>query len=229
MNRQTIVLISEVDKLNELGRELIEYGKRNIDETEPEKIREFTFWTTRTGELLSKIYQKDNQYHKTYNQFRVTSRMNNLHSNSFQPLYEILGVLDAVKYELENGLLDNIQKLLQADIFSNFLEMGEHLLKEGYKDPAAVVVGSVMEDTLRKLATANDIPTINEKGKFLTIEPINIELAKKEVYNQLVKKQITGWADIRNNAAHGNYDKYDSKQVEQMLHFVQKFANDFLR
>ncbi len=52
-----------------------------------------------------------------------------------------------MKYDLENGLLDDIQKLLQADIFANFLEMSEHLLKEGYKDPAAVIIGSVLEDT----------------------------------------------------------------------------------
>lgn len=229
MNKQTRILISEVDKLYALGLELIEYGKGNGGHTVPEKVREFTFWTTRTGELLSKIYPKDNQYHKTYNKFRGTLGMYNLHSGSFQLLFEILGILEAVKYELENGLLDDIQKLLQADIFADFLEMGEHLLKEGYKDPAAVIIGSVLEDTLRKLATVNDIATTNEKGKLLTIEPINVELAKKEVYNQLVKKQITSWADLRNNAAHGHYDQYDAKQVEQMLQFVQTFASDYLR
>lgn len=228
MNKQKRILISEVDKLLELGRELIEYGKRNGGHTEPEKVREFTFWTTRTGELISKIYPKDNQYHKTYNKFRNNLGMNNLHSASYQLLFEILGILEAIKYELENGLIDDIQKLLQADIFADFLEMGEHLLKEGYKDPAAVIIGSVLEDTLRKLAAVNDIATTNEKGKLLTIEPINVELAKKEVYNQLVKKQITSWADLRNNAAHGHYDQYDPKQVEQMLQFVQTFASDYL-
>jgi hypothetical protein len=154
--------------------------------------------------------------------------MNNLHSTTYQLLFEILGILEAIKYELENGFIDDIQKLLQADIFADFLEMGEHLLKEGYKDPAAVIIGSVLEDALRKLAAVNDIATTNEKGKILTIEPINVELAKKEVYNQLVKKQITSWADLRNNAAHGHYDQYDSKQVEQMLQFVQTFASDYL-
>jgi hypothetical protein len=229
MNRQTSNLITEVNKLIELGRQLIEYGKGNGGRTEPERVREFTFWTTRTGELLTKLYPKDNQYHKSYNQFRHTLRMDNLHSNSYKLLFEIIGVLEAVRHDLENGLLDDIQRLLQADIFADFLEMGEHLLKEGYKDPAAVIIGSVLEDTLRKLATANEIPTTNDKGKLLTIEPINVELAKKDVYNQLVKKQITSWADLRNNAAHGHYDQYDAKQVEQMLQFVQTFATDYLK
>ena len=222
-------MVNEVEKLLDLGRELIKYGKFNNGEMDPEKVREFTFWTVRTGELLSKLYSKDNQYHKTFNKFRETLQMQWLHSSSYQLLYEILGVLEAVKYDLENGLLDDIQKLLQADIFTDFLEMGEHLLKEGYKDPAAVIIGSVLEDTLRKLAIANDISTTNEKGKLLTIEPINVELAKKEVYNQLMRKQITSWADIRNSAAHGHYDQYDAKQVEQMHQFVQAFATDYIR
>lgn len=228
MKRKTPDLIKEIDKLIDLGRQLIEYGKGNPGKTAPEKVREFTFWTTRTGELLSSIYPKDNQYHKTYNEFRQI-RMDNLHSNSYHFLFEIIGVLEAVKYDLENGLLDDIKKLLQADIFANFLEMGEYLLNEGYKDAAAVIIGSVLEDTLRKLAVFNEIPTTNEKGKLLTMEPLNVELAQKEIYNQLVKKQITSWADLRNNAAHGHFEQYDKKQVEQMLQFVQAFASDYLR
>ncbi|MCK9639873.1 MAG: hypothetical protein M0R39_08185 [Prolixibacteraceae bacterium] len=229
MNKWSSNLVTEVEKLLALGRELIKYGKSNFGEMEPEKVQEFTFWTVRTGELFSKLYPKDNQYHKTFNIFRETLKMQWLHSNSYQLLYEILGILEAVKYDLENGLLDDIQKLLRADIFSDFLEMGEHLLKEGYKDPAAVIIGSVLEDTLRKLAIANDISTTNEKGKLLTIEPLNVELAKKEVYNQLMRKQITSWADIRNSAAHGHYDQYDAKQVDQMQQFVQAFAADYIR
>lgn len=228
MNKQTNRLIEEVDKLLTIGQELIYYGNGNGGDTSHEMVAKFTFWTTRTGELLSKLYPKDNHYHKSLNQFRATLKMTNLHSGSVHLLSEIFGVLQAVKYELENGLLDNIQKLLQADIFADFLEMGEHLLKEGYKDAAAVIIGSVLEDTLRKLAVSNDIAIVNEKGKHLTIEPLNVELAKKEVYNQLIKKQVTSWADLRNNAAHGNFDQYDGKQVENMLFFVQSFASDYL-
>ena len=59
MKRKTPDLIKEIDKLIDLGRQLIEYGKGNPGKTAPEKVREFTFWTTRTGELLSSIYPKD--------------------------------------------------------------------------------------------------------------------------------------------------------------------------
>jgi len=228
MNKQTDRLIKEAEHLLKLGRDLIDYGKSNGGNTQPEKIREFTFWTTRTGEFINLLYKKNSEYHLAHERFKKSIFMNNLHSNSVHVLFELLGVIEAIKYEIENGLLDDINSLLQADIFADLLEMGEYLLKEGYKDAAAVIIGSVLEDTLRKLAEKNEIPTTNDKGKKLTIEPINVELAKKDIYNQLVKKQITSWADLRNNAAHGHFDQYDNKQVEYMLIFVQNFASDYL-
>jgi hypothetical protein len=229
MMTQTDKLIAEVDKLIGLGNELMKYGMSNPGEMEDEKIKEFTTWTTRTGEFINRLYKKDSQYVLAFNQFRALMRMTNLHSNSYATLLEVTGALEGIKYELQNGLLSDIQKLLQADIFSDFLEMGEHLLKEGYKDAAAVIIGSVLEDTLRKLADSNGIKTTNDKGKFLTIEPLNIELATKNIDNKLIQKQITSWADLRNNAAHGHYDKYDSKQVEMMFLFVQTFCADNLK
>ena len=229
MNKQTNKLIKEVDILLELGRKLIDYGKSNHGAMELEKIREFTFWTTRTGEFISSLYPNNSQYNLAHERFKKSIFMDRLHSTHLHPLFEILGVLEAIKYEIEKGLLDDINSLLQADIFADFLEMGEYLLKEGYKDAAAVIIGSVLEDTLRKIADKNGIPTTNNIGKKLSIEPINVELVKKDVYNKLFKKQITSWADLRNNAAHGHYEQYDTKQVEAMLTFVQTFASDYLR
>lgn len=55
------------------------------------------------------------------------------------------------------------QKIIAAEIFSDFLEMAEHLLEQGYKDPAAVMIGSVVEENLRKFCVANKIDTELEK------------------------------------------------------------------
>jgi hypothetical protein len=137
-------------------------------------------------------------------------------------------ILKAIKLEIEEGWLTSIRKLVTADVFSDFLEMAEHLLKEGYKDAAAVIAGSVLEDSLRKLAVINGVSVRSEKGKPLTIEPINVELAKLEVYNQLVKKQVTAWADLRNNAAHGNFGKYDEAQVKRMIEYITDFSASYL-
>ena len=62
-------------------------------------------------------------------------------------------------------MLSNFMSLAQAEVFADFLDMAEHLLGEGYKDAAAVILGAVLEDTLRKLADAYGVPVIGPKGK----------------------------------------------------------------
>jgi len=229
MDKRTKELLIEVDKFIATGEKLTNYGKSNPGETSDKIVKELTSWATRIGEFLTRVYpQKNNEYHKQYARFREHKQFV-IHSNYYKHVVEICGVLEAVKYEIENGLLDKLTALIQADIFANFLEMGDHLLKEGYKDAAAVIIGSVLEDTLRKLCDINEIKTINDKGKKLTIDPLNIELERGGVYNQLVKKQITGWADLRNNAAHGHFGEYDIKQVQLMLLFVESFSADYLK
>jgi len=54
-------------------------------------------------------------------------------------------------------------------------------------------------------------------------------LAKAGAYGALVQKQITSWANLRNDAAHGHFAKYDVDQVRQMLLFTQKFCADYLK
>lgn len=229
MDKRTKDLINEVDYLLGIADGLINFGKTNRSKLPDDKIKELTGWSTKVGALINRVYPKKNS--EAYRQYLEYRKYNtdSLHSNYYKHLVVMYGAIEAVKYELKNGLLDKLTGLIQADIFADFLEMGEHLLKEGYKDAAAVIIGSVLEDSLRKLCDMNDIKTINDKGKNLTIEPLNIELAKIEIYNQLVKKQITSWADLRNNAAHGHFGEYDSNQVQNMLQFVTAFTADYLK
>lgn len=141
----------------------------------------------------------------------------------------VLGILNSVKHELDNGLVADFTKLVAASVFADFLEMAEYLLREGYKDAAAVLIGGVLEDTLRKLAEANRIDITKSNGAPLTIDPLNVALAKADVYGKLVQKQITSWANLRNDAAHGDYSKYTTDQVQMMLLFVQGFASEHMR
>ena len=60
------------------------------------------------------------------------------------------------------------------------------------------------------------------------MDPLNVALAKAGVYNVLMQKQVTAWADLRNKAAHAQWDQYDAEQVSQMLVGVRKFCMDYL-
>jgi hypothetical protein len=64
---------------------------------------------------------------------------------------------------------------------------------------------------------------LNPRGDPARAEVLNVELARATVYNLVEQQAVTGWLALRNKAAHGAYDAYDRKQVEQMLDGVREF------
>ena len=135
------------------------------------------------------------------------------------------GVLEAAKRDFESGLLFDVRSLIAADLLGDFMEQTEVLLEAGYHVPAASLSGAILEDTLRKLCEKHDI-SISPKTR---IDALNSELARSEVYDKLVQKRITAIADIRNNADHGNFDKFSKDDVEDMVQWIGRFTADYLQ
>jgi hypothetical protein len=106
--------------------------------------------------------------------------------------------------------------------------MSEYLLKEGYKDAAAVMIGSTLEEHLRHLCQSNAIPVEVNKGGIpmpKKADLLNSELTASNVYNKLDQKAVTTWLDLRNKAAHGKYSEYTKEQVDLMYHGVINFIS----
>ena len=137
-----------------------------------------------------------------------------------------IGILTAVRTEIAGGWINTTRGLVSAEVFADFLEMAEHLLTENYKDPAAVMIGSVLEEHLRQLAGKCNVPVEELKdGKMVPrkVDTINADLQKAGAYNKLDQKGVTGWLDLRNKAAHGKYSEYGKEQVELLLATVRDF------
>jgi hypothetical protein len=138
----------------------------------------------------------------------------------------LIGVVEALKHDLEAGYMQTTEELIHGELFSDFLEMASHLLDEGYKDPAAVVGGAALEGHLRQLAKKINIETmttVESNIKPKKAESLNSEIVKAAGYSVLDQKNITAWLDLRNKAAHGHYDAYTSQQVAIMLAGIRDF------
>jgi hypothetical protein len=134
-----------------------------------------------------------------------------------------IGSLKALRRDYDEGYLSSVQGLIRAELFADFLEMAEHLLEQGYKDSAAVLVGGVLEEHLRALCSVRSIST-SASGRPKKADTMNNELAAAGVYNKLDQKSVTAWLDLRNKSAHGEYGHYTSDQVATMLSGVREFA-----
>lgn len=148
-------------------------------------------------------------------------------SSMFLAVEPLRGILQALRDEYASGYLQSVIELVHADIFADFLDMAEYLLQQGYKDPAAVVTGSVVEAHLRKLCNKHGIAVVKSDGSAKKADALNSELAAGTVYSKLDQKSVTAWLDLRNKAAHGKYDEYTKEQVAVMLQGVRDFASRY--
>jgi hypothetical protein len=136
-----------------------------------------------------------------------------------------LGILNAARDDIGGGYLQKIETLVSAEVFSNFLDMARHLLDNDYKDPAASLVGAVLEDSLRRICSSNNITVKSDDN----ISSLNKKLADKEVYNRLKQREIEVWNKLRDYADHGHFDQYKQDDVRDMLQGVRKFLSEYLK
>jgi hypothetical protein len=133
--------------------------------------------------------------------------------------YPGIEILRRVHADIENGYLRKTANIISAEVFGDFLEMAQHLLDEGYKNPAASLAGAVLEDGLRRVARNNYITVTDSDG----LASLRQKCAAKKVFNKIVCDQITAWTTLRNSAAHGKFDDYTAQQVGSMLSDVRSF------
>ena len=131
--------------------------------------------------------------------------------------------LEEAKAELENNWHIDPRSILAAEIFSDHVEMAEHLLEKKWKDPAAVIIGTTLELHLKELSKKHRLPVLNNSGKPMKASSLNDQLAKNTIYNSSDQKAVTGWLGIRNDAAHGNYSNYTIDLVKVMKDAVLNF------
>jgi hypothetical protein len=146
----------------------------------------------------------------------------------YTPFRKVHSSLRALRDAVAADHLETASGLIHAAIFADFLEMAQHLLDEGYKDAAAVIAGSALEAHLRQLCVnaAIDTTVTNAGGDIVPkkADRMNAELYGAKIYPVLDQKSVTAWLDLRNKAAHGEYDKYLAPQVGLMIPGIRDFV-----
>jgi len=194
----------------------------NYDLSGNNSTEEIVSLLSRCKSAVQRISGINSEYYKDINSIM---RKNNIWEG--EKLIEVIGCVDALFRDLENGYLQNLSEIIKSEVFSDYIEMAEHLLEEGYKDPATVLIGSTLENKLKELCTINsiDLVIINNRGNtvYKKAEVLNAELCKSDIYSLATQKQITAWLNLRNYAAHGEYNKYTSDEIKLFIAGVRHF------
>lgn len=176
---------------------------------------------TRTVAAIDRIGGKGSSYEQEVSRITAKQRI-----FDWKRLRDLIGVVQALMADIGAGYLDKVEEILHASVFADFLDMAVHLLENGYKDPAAVITGSTLENHLRLLCRKSGVDTTTQSVKGQQpkkADSMNSDLAGKQVYSKLDQKSVTAWLDLRNNAAHGDYAAYTAEQVGLMITGVRDF------
>lgn len=178
-------------------------------------------WRTEATNLIERVCGRNSAH---YEMIRRIAEDKGTRFNSYY-LKDYVGILEAALHDYEGGLLIEIRHLIRAEILDDFLSQAESLAQYGYHVAAASLSGAVLEDTLRKLCDKHSVGYPDKTN----INILNVELARAEIYDRLIQKQVTAWADLRNSADHGHFDKVRPRDVADMLTWIRRFVSEWLR
>jgi hypothetical protein len=137
-------------------------------------------------------------------------------------LKNLPGVLLALRSDLASGRMQPVSEMIHGELFGDMLEGANYLRSEGWKDPAAVIAGSVLEEHLRQLCAKYGV-AVDKDSVPRKADALNADLAKAGAYEKLDQKNVTAWLDLRNKAAHGEYGAYTTEQVALMIDGIRNF------
>lgn len=218
MNTHLKGLVVRVGQLIDLGNGVLATTDRTDEYEEWVDSGKIKGFRSAVLSFIERAYGKEHTHYREFSEV----------VNGYRPEHARMGIsiLEAIRDELDGGWLFSIKGLVTSEVFADFVEMSTYLLEQGYKDPAAVIAGSVLEEHLRQLCAGNGIDvSFQSQGvsKPKKADGLNSDLANLNIYNKLDQKAVTMWLDLRNKAAHGHYDEYTKEQVHNMIQGITEF------
>lgn len=142
----------------------------------------------------------------------------------------LIAYVKALDESYRAGIFDSVVQAIEAEVTTDYMTQAENLLTRAGSGqfahvPAAVLAGAVLEDKLRRLCLRQNPPISMRRGnnQQKALNDFIDDLKRVGIYTEVKAKQLRAWADIRNAAAHGEFDKFSRADVELMLSGLQTF------
>ena len=138
-------------------------------------------------------------------------------------------VLSSFREYVQNDLLRSIslEREIQIETVSDYLEQAESLLKDKKVHPAApaVIIGASLEEFLRNWLEDSGFDMTSIKN---SLDAYSTELRRQEKISKQDLKDIVSWGGTRNDAAHGHWDNVDDRnRIKLMLEGVNLFMRKY--
>lgn len=130
-------------------------------------------------------------------------------------------LLQRVHDDYAKGYLGDLRNQALGEVITDLLDLSAYFVSEGYHAAVPIsVAGAVLEDFLRRLHGKH----IAEWQDDSSISALNDALYKANIYGKPEWRQIQVWSDVRNDAAHGHFEKVDAAKAAQMVEGIRGFV-----
>jgi uncharacterized protein YutE (UPF0331/DUF86 family) len=186
-----------------------------------EDISVYQAWLGSVANLILNVVAPDSYFAEECK--RV---MTHEHMNRGVPIHlvrKMYGILNSAQEEWSHGLLRKIEYLVAAATFDDFLDHADAYHKGNKKIESSVLASAVLEDTVKKIATKQ-----GTQPSGTSLEPLIDELTKAGVFTLVKAKRIKGFAGVRNHALHAEWEKFDIRDVGELIKGTRELIEEFL-
>lgn len=137
---------------------------------------------------------------------------------------QFTAIVHALRDDYAAGGLTEVEEIVHADLFDDFLDMANELLHKGFIGSAAVLAGTVLEEHLRKLAGKHGIASNDGNQRPRSVETLGVDLRKAAVISEVQRKSVTAWYAQRTEGAHGRAENLAIGDLERMIDGLRDFV-----
>lgn len=171
-------------------------------------------WLTAAGNLVELVARGRGPYSE-----RAKALLSHRDLGSGVPAHcveQMVAVLSALYVDWNKGLVRQIEYLISAENFDAFLDHAEKYHKAGLHRESGVLVSSVFEDTIRKLAKKHGLDSNGE------VDALIDQLVDREAVTPVAGRRHKAVAALRNKALHAKWDEFDLKDVGSAIKTVRE-------
>lgn len=168
-------------------------------------------WATSSENLIRAVFGEEAPHYKNFR-----AAYSNCHGSK-NDIAKLIAQFRSAKEDFEGGYVFNVELRISGEVFGDFVSLARQSLSEGQKDVAAVLACAALEDAIKRLASANALPT---DGKTM-VELVNA-LKSAGLVSGAQKSLLEAMPRIRNMAMHAEWSKITEPDVSSVLGYVEQ-------
>ena len=137
---------------------------------------------------------------------------------SYNVCMNLIGILEGLKFDLEQGLLTSIEKQTTGAIYADMLTISKQLIDEGHVEPASVLACGAFEDCMKKFAKSHDLD-VDDADLNQVINALKSNSLLKGPQASVAKSFV----QLRNKSFHANWEKIDVPEIKSLISFTEEF------